>query len=327
QMQQATHPFTRAAPTGRRIAVVGAGPAGLACAHRLAMKGHDVTIYDAQDKAGGLNEYGVAAYKLADDFAQHEIAFVEQIGGITVQPGHKLGRDMTVASLTAAFDAVFLAFGQSGVRALALDNEGLPGVLNAVDFIGQIRRSPTKADVPVGRRVVVIGGGNTAIDAAVQAKRLGAETVTLLYRRGTETMSATVEEQTWARNNDVLIRTWAAPTALTATPDGAVAVTFTRGRAVDGRPVYDGAPFVLEADMVLKAVGQLVMDEPAQIGGPAIRTEGGRIAVDAFGRTSEPRVYAGGDCTAGEDLTVAAVRDGRNAAETIHADLSAVKEN
>jgi len=322
QMKQPVHPFTRAAATGFRVAVVGAGPAGLACAHRLAMHGHDVTLFDAEPKGGGLNEYGVAAYKLADDFAQDEIAFINGIGGIDFQYGMRLGRDMTVSSLTASHDAVFLAIGQSGVRALGIDGESLPGVMNAVDFIDGLRRSATKSDVPVGRRVVVIGGGNTAIDAAVQAKRLGAEEVTLVYRRGTETMSATTTEQAWAQTNDVTIRTWAAPTVLSASPAGALAVTFTRGALKDGHPAYEGEPFTLEADMVLKAVGQLVVPDPAQEGGELLQTRHGRIEVDAHGRTSLARVYAGGDCTAGEDLTVAAVRDGRVAAEAITADLA-----
>jgi len=322
QMEQPAHPFTRAPATGFRVAVVGAGPAGLACAHRLAMHGHDVTLFDAEPKAGGLNEYGVAAYKLAGDFAQDEIAFINGIGGIDFQHDMRLGRDMTVASLSAAHDAVFLAIGQSGVRALGIEGDTLPGVMNAVDFIDGLRRSATKTDVPVGRRVVVIGGGNTAIDAAVQAKRLGAETVTMVYRRGTETMSATTVEQAWAQTNDVTIRTWAAPTALAQTAQGALAITFTRGALRDGRPTYDGAPFTLETDMVLKAVGQLVNPEPAQQGGPAMQIENDRIAVDSQGRTSLAGVYAGGDCTAGEDLTVAAVRDGRIAAEAITADLA-----
>ena len=320
QMHAGTQPFPRAAETGRRIAIVGAGPAGLACAHRLAMHGHTVTILDARPRAGGLNEYGIAAYKLPDDFAQHEIDFITAIGGITIETGRMLGRDVTLADLEAAYDAVFLAIGQAGVRALGIAGEDLDGVLNAVDFIAGLRASTTGADVPVGRRVVVIGGGNTAIDAAVQARRLGAEEVTLVYRRGAETMSATSVEQAWAQTNGVAIRTWAAPQRLDGTNGAVRSITFTRGRLLEGRPVHDQGTFTLEADMVLKAVGQLFLPDPLDRGALAI--ENGRITVDAQGRTTRRLVYAGGDCTPGDDLTVVAVRDGRNAAEAIHADLT-----
>ncbi|GBR47670.1 oxidoreductase [Gluconobacter roseus NBRC 3990] len=319
QMRAGAQPFSRAPLTGKRIAVVGAGPAGLACAHRLAMQGHDVVVFDARPRAGGLNEYGVAAYKLADEFAQKEVAFVLSIGGITIENEMVLGRDITLASLRAEYDAVFLGIGHAGVRALGIAGEYFPGVRNAVEFIEDLRASPTKSDVAVGRRVVVIGGGNTAIDAAVQAKRLGAEEVTLVYRRAAENMSATTVEQEWAQTNDVTIRYWSAPMRIDGTEDGVASVTFARGVVKDGRAVYDQGDYTLEADMVLKAVGQLFLPDP--LAEDEIVIEGGRIRVDAEGRTTMTGVYAGGDCTAGEDLTVAAVRDGRNAAEAITADL------
>ncbi|GEN59041.1 NAD(P)-dependent oxidoreductase [Acetobacter nitrogenifigens] len=324
QMARGVQPFTRAAATGRRVAVVGAGPAGLACAHRLAMHGHEVTLFDAKPKLGGLNEYGVAAYKTPGDFAQDEVNFVLSIGGVTLAPDQALGRDFTIDTLMDEYEAIFLSLGQAGARKAGLTGEDLSGVMNAVDFIESIRISGTKEDVAVGRRVVVIGGGNTAIDAAVQAKRLGAEEVTLVYRRGRETMSATEVEQAWAQTNGVTIRHWAAPARIEGANGATTAIAFTRGRALDGRAVHDGEEFVLEADMILKAVGQHVVFDPLE--GSGVETEGGRIRVDAVGRTSRAGVYAGGDCTAGEDLTVAAVRDGRDAAEAIHADLSQKKE-
>lgn len=157
QMRKGVQPFSRAPLTGKRIAVVGAGPAGLACAHRLAMQGHDVVVFDARPKAGGLNEYGVAAYKLADAFAEEEVAFVLSIGGITIEAGKMLGRDITVASLRADYDAVFLGVGHAGVRSLGIAGEYFPGVRNAVEFIEELRASQMKSDVAVGRRVVVIG--------------------------------------------------------------------------------------------------------------------------------------------------------------------------
>ncbi|WP_182356304.1 NAD(P)-dependent oxidoreductase [Komagataeibacter europaeus] len=318
QMDHGGQPFTRAPATGYRVVIVGAGPAGLACAHRLAMHGHDVIIVDRHIHAGGLNEYGVAAYKLADDFARREVDFLLAIGGISFVGGEVLGRDMTVASLRRKYDAVFLAVGLAGVRSLGIEGEDLDGVMNAVDFIEGLR-SANRRTVPVGRRVVVIGGGNTAVDAAVQARRLGAEDVILVYRRGAENMSATTVEREWAQTNGVTVKLWAAPVRLVARDGVLAGIEFARGRiGPDGRPAYDqDNTFVLEADMVLKAVGQTFMPDP--LNGESIAISGGRIMVDETGQTTMQGVYAGGDCTPGEDLTVAAVRDGRNAAEAINA--------
>ncbi len=309
-MEREPTPFTRGAPVPGRVAVVGAGPAGLSCAHRLALLGHEVVVHEAKPKPGGLNEYGIAAYKMADDFAQREVAFVLSLGGITLRHGCRLGQDVTLAELRADYDAVFLACGQAGVRALALEQEAMPGVLDAVAFIAGLRQAADKAAVPVGQRVVVIGGGNTAVDAAVQAARLGAEDVTIAYRRGPDTMSATAKEQAWARAHGVRILHWAQPVALLPGVDGTVA-------GVACRHAQRGEAFTLSADMVLKAVGQVLETGPA----PDVPVTAARIAVDAEGRTSLPRVYAGGDCTAGPDLTVQAVQDGKVAAEAIHRDL------
>jgi glutamate synthase (NADPH/NADH) small chain len=302
-------PFTRAAPTGRRVAVAGAGPAGLSCAHGLARLGHAVTIFEARPKPGGLNEYGIAAYKLADDFAQREVGFVLSIGGITIDYGKALGRDITLDALRRDFDAVFLGLGQAGVRALGLAGETMPGVLHAIDFIAELRQSP-KDRVAVGRRVVVIGGGNTAIDAATQARRLGAEDVTIVYRRGPEQMTATLKEQDWALSNNIRIRHWAAPTRLIA-----AGVEFVRTEIdAAGRVVLTNESFVLAADMVLKAIGQSFVADPLD---GILAVVDGRIAVDTGRLTSVPGVYAGGDCVAGPDLTVAAVQDGKLAAAAI----------
>jgi dihydropyrimidine dehydrogenase (NAD+) subunit PreT len=313
-------PFARAAATGRRIAVVGAGPAGLACAHGLARHGHDVTIFEARPKPGGLNEYGIAAYKVADDFAQREVGFILAIGGITIEYGKALGRNITLDGLRRDFDAVFLGLGQAGVKALGLAGEAMAGVRDAIEFIAELRQAP-KDRVAVGRRVVVIGGGNTAIDAATQARRLGAEDVTIVYRRGPEQMTATGEEQVWAQTNNVRIRHWAAPTRLVSAPSQTVTgVEFAR-TTIDaaGWVTLTNETFVLAADMVLKAIGQSFVADPVD-GGPAVRD--GRIVVDADRRTSLDGVYAGGDCVPGADLTVAAVQDGKLAAAAIHRQLS-----
>ncbi len=310
-MEREPTPFTRAASTGRRVAVLGGGPAGLSCAHRLARHGHDVTVFETREKAGGLNEYGIAAYKMAEDFAQRELEWLLAIGGISL----RLGATPPLDLLRRGHDAVFIAVGQAGVRALGVDGEALAGAIDAVEFIAALRQAPDKAAIPVGRRVVVIGGGNTAIDAATQARRLGAEEVTIVYRRGPEHMSATSAEQDWARANGVMIRHWATPRRLLHAPDGHLErVEFSRTVAdAAGHAMALGATFTLAADMVLKAIGQVFRP-----GGLELDIEAGRIAVDADRRTSMAGVWAGGDCVAGLDLTVSAVQDGKLAAESIH---------
>jgi glutamate synthase (NADPH/NADH) small chain len=312
-MAQGVHPFTRAAPTGKRVAVVGAGPAGLACAHRLAMKGHDVVIYDARPKAGGLNEYGLAAYKTAGNFAQAELDWLLKIGGITLRTGQALGRDVTLADLQAGFDAVFLGMGLAGVNALRAKGEEAGFVRNAVDFIADLRQAADRATLPVGRNVVVIGGGMTAVDAAVQSKLLGAEVVTIVYRRGQDRMSASGYEQELATSAGVRIVTHAAPVEVV---EGAVDFAYTEDRH-DGLKLT-GQTFRLPADQVLKAIGQTLSGAPE-----GLKIDGGKIAVDGAGRTSVTGIWAGGDCASGgQDLTVTAVAEGRDAAEDIHAHLT-----
>jgi dihydropyrimidine dehydrogenase (NAD+) subunit PreT len=301
QMETGAQPFARAAPTGKKVAVVGAGPAGLACAHALARRGHELVVYDAKPKPGGLNEYGIAAYKMADDFAAREVAFIVSIGGIRLEYLRCLGVDLTVEALRKEYDAVFLGVGQCAAKPMNIEGETLDGVVDAVRFIAELRQETDKSRVKIGRRVVVIGGGNTAIDAAVQAKLLGSEQVTILYRRGRDDMSATVGEQDWAKRNDVNIQYWAAPLRIEAAGGGL-------------RVVTEGGRFV--ADMVLKAVGQKF------VGGDVV-LEDGRIRIGTDYQTSIPGVFAGGDCVAGMDLTVQAVQDGKMAARAIHAYLSA----
>ncbi|ADZ69174.1 NAD(P)-dependent oxidoreductase [Polymorphum gilvum] len=324
----ATTPFTRAAPTGKRVAVVGAGPAGLSCAHRLAVHGHEVTIFDARPKAGGLNEYGIASYKAVDDFAAREVAFILSIGGIRVETGRRLGTDLDLAALRADHDAVFLAIGLAGVNGLGVPGEDLGNVLDAVDYIADLRQTRDLSSLPIGRRVVVIGGGMTAIDMAVQARLLGAEDVTIAYRRGQEQMNASEYEQHLAQTNGVRIMLWAQPRAMRGTngPSNGQVTEIELERTAqgpDGRLVGTGETVTLAADMVFKAVGQkLEQGDLAGIGG--LTVDKGRIVVDADRRTSLDGVWAGGDCVlGGEDLTVAAVEDGKIAAEAIHRALSA----
>jgi len=316
--------YTRAAPTGKRIAVVGAGPAGLACAHRLARYGHEVTILEARPKSGGLNEYGIAAYKSTDDFAQAEVDYVTAIGGITIENDKALGRDYRLSDLVEAYDAVFLGMGLAGVNALRAEGEDCDGVADAVDFIAELRQASDLASLPVGRRVVVIGGGMTAIDVAVQSKLLGAEEVTICYRRGKEQMNASEFEQELAAAKGVVIRHWLQPRRVVA-DGGKVSAIELEYTTLDGdRLIGTGETITLRADQVFKAIGQSFVPEPLNGASMTVELERGRIKVDAEGRTSMPKVWAGGDCVADarEDLTVSAVAAGRDAGESIHRALT-----
>ena len=317
-MAQGVHPFTRAAPTGRRIAVAGAGPAGLACAHRLAMKGHDVTVFDARPKPGGLNEFGIAAYKTVGGFAQAEVEWLLRIGGITMETGRALGPDLTLAALRRDYDAVFLGIGLAGVNALGAEGEDKAGLDDAVGFIAELRQASDLARLPVGRDVVVIGGGMTAVDAAVQARLLGAENVSIVYRRGQNRMSASGYEQELAAARGVRLIFNAQPVALHGNGrlrEVEFEYTVEEGSAL--RPT--GERFRLAADQVFKAIGQRLEGAPEEL-----QREGGKIAVTGPGRSSLAGVWAGGDCaTGGDDLTVTAVAQGRDAAEDIHRTLSA----
>src|SRR3569833_1967418 len=311
--------FARGAETGRHVAIVGAGPAGLACAHRLSMHGHTVTIFDARPKAGGLNEYGIAFYKTPGGFAQHEVDYVTAIGGITIENGKSLGKDFDLAGLAAKYDAVFLGMGLGGVGALRADGGGADGVDSAIDFVAALRQASDLSALPVGRRVVVIGGCMTAVDAAVQSKLLGAEEVTMVYRRGREQMSASGFEQDLAAAKGVNIRHWLAPRRV-LTDGGKVSGIELGYMRMDGdRLVATGETLTIACDQVFKAIGQMLATD-----GEGVTLAGGKIEVDAEGRTSMPKVWAGGDCaTGGDDLTVTAVAEGRDAAESINRWLTA----
>lgn len=314
-LEDGTQLFDRAPDSGKTVAVVGGGPAALSCAHRLAVLGHGVTLFCRDEKLGGLNEFGIAAYKTVDDFAQREVEYILAIGGIDVKTGQELGSEVTLDQLRAEFDAVFLGIGLGGVNELGLANEGLDGVLNAVEYIAELRQADDKGSLPVGNRVVVIGGGMTAIDIAVQSKRLGADRVDIVYRRGPEQMGASGHEQELAQTSGVSIRHWSAPVAIEG--DGNVErVVFERTTSdEDGRLTGTGDKWSAEADVVFKAVGQTIAEGLSETGLAGLKLHRGKIAVDGGGRTSLDGVWAGGDCVDhDDDLTVTAVQDGKIAA-------------
>jgi dihydropyrimidine dehydrogenase (NAD+) subunit PreT len=312
-MAAGVHPFERAASTGKTVAVVGAGPAGLACAHRLAMLGHDVVIHEAREKAGGLNEFGIAAYKSTENYAEAEVDWLLKIGGITIENGSALGQGVTLDGLRDAYDAVFLSIGLGGVNALRAEGEDKDGVRDAVDFIADLRQADDLSALPVGRNVVVIGGGMTAVDAAVQSKLLGAENVTIAYRRGREAMGASRFEQDLAASKGVKLMFNVQPVAVHGN-GAATEIELEYTSSAGGELTGTGETTRLAADQVFKAIGQTLEGAPSELA-----LDGRKIAVTGAGRTSVNGVWAGGDCAAGgDDLTVTAVAEGRDAAMDIH---------
>ena len=337
--------FTRARATGKKVAVVGAGPAGLACAYTLARLGHEVVVFDAKPKAGGLNEYGLASYKTPDNFAQREVQWLLDIGGIEIRSNWTLQTEAEVyalrqhysavfqgnvraalagsslATLRQDYAAVFLGMGLATTQPLGVAGENLQGVQDAVEFIATLRQTADLSTLPVGRRVVVIGGGMTAVDAAVQSKLLGAEEVHIVYRRGPENMSASTEEQEWAQTNGVTIHNWLAPVEVVGETGHVHGVTFARQAMVGGKLIATGETVTLAADTLLKAIGQKLGNRVLAESG--LELKDGRIATDSVGTTNLKGVWAGGDCRAGGlDLTVEAVEHGKQSAKAIHSHLT-----
>jgi len=311
------HPFTRQNETGKKLAIIGAGPAGLSCAHRAAMLGHEVTIFEAKSKPGGLNEYGLAAYKMVDDFAQREVEFLLGIGGIRVEYSKHLNKDVFLTQLQLKYDAVFIGIGLGSVNKLGIDSESNTSIIDAIEFIQRIRQASDKSSVKVGNNVLVIGAGNTAIDAAIQAKRLGATHVTLVYRRDEQAMTATEWEVDLARRNDVKLVFFAAPDKYD--PAGAKMI-FKKTTIDAGKLKLTDESFELPADMILTAIGQKlnidsIVEDKRE---PNLKIVKGKIVISERYETSLKGVYAGGDCVQGDDLTVQAVQDGKQAAHSIH---------
>lgn len=317
------YPFSRAALTGKHIGVVGAGPAGLACAHRLARQGHQVTIYEAAAKPGGLNEYGIAQYKLVNNYAQQEVEFVLQIGGIEIKYEQALGQHISLKSLRDKYDAVFLGLGMGNTNGLNIPGEDLPGVEDAVHYISRLRQAESLSALPVGARIVVVGAGMTAIDIAVQSKKLGAQEVTMVYRRDRLAMGASLHEQQLAQQHGVRFICNAQPKAIEGDENGVTAMQFTRTYTdTEGKLVTSEEVITVPCDVVFKAIGQTLQNSffAQDIQLPSL-DERGRLAVNEHFETSLAGVYAGGDCINGKDLVVEAVDHGNKAALAIDQSL------
>jgi glutamate synthase (NADPH/NADH) small chain len=312
--------FERMAPTDKKVAVIGAGPAGMSCAHRLAACGHNVTVFDKNEKAGGLNEYGIAHYKVLNDIAQKEVDYILEIGGIEIKPKVQFGVDLSLDKLRDEYDAVFIAFGLSGVNLYKIPGEEVDGVIDAVNYIHDLRQAELMSQLPVGDKVVVIGGGMTAIDIAVQSKKLGASEVTLVYRRDQANMKASQHEQHYAQINDVKLRYCSSPKRVLSQDGRVTGIEFEVTELdPDGSISQTGKTYQLEADVLFKAIGQTLSAGQLGDSGSSLTIENGRIAVNDDRKTSLNDVWAGGDCVSGgEDLTVSAVQDGKLAAQSIH---------
>ncbi len=321
-MNTRTQFYKREKSTGKKVAIVGAGPAGLSCAHRLSIHGHDVEIFDAAEKSGGLNEYGIASYKTVDGFAQDEIDYITDIGGININHGKALGKDISLDDLASQYDAVFLGMGLSDVNQLSIEGAEAEGIEDAVDFISNLRQSDDLAKIEIGRKIVVIGGGMTAIDAAIQAKLLGAENVTICYRRGAENMNASQYEQNLATSKGVIIRHWLQPGSVASVDGKLSSIQFEYTENKNGKLAATGETMAISADQIFVAIGQKLSVSDLEAGSNSVKIENGRIAVDEEFKTSISGIWAGGDCIAdGEDLTVSAVAHGRDAAESINRTL------
>jgi glutamate synthase (NADPH/NADH) small chain len=305
--------FTRKPSTGKKVAVIGAGPAGLSCAHALSREGVDVTIYEKESKGGGLMTYGIAAYKVTPQFCQEEVDYITSLGGINILYNMQLGKDVLLETLQQEYDAVYLAYGVGLARQLSIYGEQLEGVVDAIRFIYEIR---TKGypEVPVGESVAVIGMGMTAIDAATQAKRLGAKEVTLVYRRTEAEMPCTTAELDLAKLDGCNIIWLAAPKEIVG-EGGQVKKLVCEVMRLDERksPVGTGELITLNVDMVIKATGQL----PYTMASPKIDNDHGRVLINDHAATSLPGVFAGGDCVNGGKEVVDAVQAGKDGAGAI----------
>ncbi len=306
--------FKSGKKTGKIIAIIGAGPAGLSCAHRLAMLGHEVEIFEAKEKPGGLNEYGIAPYKAPNDFAQKEIDYILQIGNIKINYNQKLGRDFTLDELEEKYDAIFLGIGLGATNRLNIKGEESEGVEDAIDFIAKLRQAKDKSQIAIGRDVIVIGGGMSAIDVAIEAKLLGAKNVTICYRRGKEHMGASEYEQELAVSKGVIIKHWLSPQKIKSKNGRVKKIKFSHTKIENGALKTTDNIVTFRADQIFKAIGQnLIMDALE-----GLELKSSRILVDDEFRTSRKKIFAGGDAIlGGEDLTVSAVANGRDAAMAI----------
>jgi dihydropyrimidine dehydrogenase (NAD+) subunit PreT len=310
--------------TGQKVVIIGAGPAGLSCAGELAKRGHSVTLFEKRDLAGGLSTYGIIGLREPIEVALAEVVIIEKLG-VKLESGKEIGVDITLAELHKNFGAIFLSVGLGTTPAL-----GIPGEDHIIDGLEYVEQSKFAVrNLVVGRNVVVVGAGNTAIDCATIAKRLGANTVTMIYRRTEKEMTAYAHEYDFIKREGVNFSFLTQPVRVHSENGTVKALECLRIRLgpadASGRPSPQpiaGSEFFLDADQVVKAIGQ---EKPSLASQLKLKTEKGFIQVNAEFETSMPGVYAGGDCirVRGAASTVMAVQDGKLAARSIHERLVA----
>ena len=312
--------FDRKPSTGKRVAIIGAGPAGLSCAHTLSREGIDVTIYEKESKGGGLMTYGIAAYKVTPEFCEEEVNYIKSIGGIDIKYNQELGKNISLEKLQRNYDAVYLAFGVGLARQLDIVGEHLEGVEDAIKFIYELRNNDY-SQIAIGDKVAVIGMGMTAIDAATQAKRLGASDVTLVYRRTQEEMPCTETELNIAKLDGCKIIWLAAPKEIKG-DNGKVSqlicdVMKLGEPDASGRrsPMVSGETFTLDVDMVIKAAGQMPFQ--TLVNENNIENNNGKVTVTGKSAAKIAGVFAGGDCVNGGREVVDAVQAGKDGAAAI----------
>jgi glutamate synthase (NADPH/NADH) small chain len=313
--------FTPAPKNGKSVGIIGAGPAGLACGAELALMGYDAVIYEGKKAAGGLDTWGIAPYKMKYEDSLNEVRLIEKLG-VKIRTGTAVGTDVTMEELGRKHDAVFLGVGLGNSPSLNIPGEDLSGVCDALDFIEHVTRR-TWSKVDVGKQVVVIGAGNTAIDAATEAKRLGAEEVSIVYRRGVDEMPAYNFEFDLAKRDGVFFHFLTSPVRIVGngTVEALECVKMKLGEPDEkgrrsSRPVPN-SEFRIPADMIIKAIGQKTGEALlAQV--PGITLLKGRVSVDPESmQTSNKKFFAGGDCINGGKEVVNAAADGKRAAHGI----------
>jgi len=293
----------RAAPTGKRVACVGAGPASLAAAGCLALEGVEVTLFEKRRRAGGLNRTGVAPYKMHAEGALREVEFIRSLG-VTIREGVEVGKDVTAEKLLAEHDAVFIGVGLGPDAKLGIPGEDGPDVTGATAWIERMKLEPG-FKAPAASRAVVIGGGNTAIDAGRELKRLGVADVAIVYRRGASDMPGYRHELESAHKEGVRLIERAVPKEFVRDGSGRLTALAIEG----GRQV--------SCELALVAIGQAKLKAlAAQFPGVALDDKGRIVVDEATGRTGNPKVFAGGDALGGE-LVVTAAQDAKRAARAI----------
>jgi dihydropyrimidine dehydrogenase (NAD+) subunit PreT len=312
-----------AAPGGKRVAIIGGGPAGLGCAAELARLGHRPVVFEKKPQAGGLNTYGIAYYKMPPQVSLDEVEMIRSLG-VEFRCGAEVGKDISVAQLEREYDAIFVGVGLSGSPKLNVPGEGLPEVVDALEFIAWIHTRPLH-QVPVGARVAVIGGGNTAIDAVTQARRLGAQDAVVVYRRAQGDMSAYAFEQALARADGARFLFNVVPVEVLSAGGSVSGLKLARTTSVGGKlQVLPGTEFVEPCDMVIKAIGEQKQSGLLKSLFPQLELDARGVVVRDLdtGRTNLPTVFAGGDCANGGREVVNAVAEGKKAARGIHAFLA-----